>query len=99
MRKTTTQAGFGHIVVLLVIVLVFSAVGYIGYTVYSRQSSNDDGATATIKSSAVVASTPTAPQIKQASDIDQATAALDKIDPGSANEADLSTLDSQLNAF
>jgi hypothetical protein len=98
MRKPLSQSGIGHVVVLLVVVGAFAAIGYIGYTLYAKplDSSSKNKAA---DSSAITPSAATAPEIQATSDLDKASATLDAVDPSSSNQVDESALDTQLNAF
>lgn len=104
MKITTRQGGFGHVVTMAVVVLVFASIGYIGYKLYANPL-NGKGATQSSQNRANPRTTttelnvPAAPEIKTASDLDKAEATLNQVDPGSASQSDASQLDTQLNAF
>ena len=87
MNLRANQDGVGHIIAFLV-VAVIAVVGFAGYRVVAGNQSKDTTAT-----TAVVTKTPSA--IKNAADVEQATASLNatKIDSG----VDASQLDQDLN--
>lgn len=106
MNKVATprQAGFGHVVSVAVIVLVLAVVGHIGYTLYADPSANNDVSSSqdtTSKETATpAADAPAVPQqINNSADLDKAASALDQIDAAESNQADESSLDSELRAF
>lgn len=104
MSRMNRQAGFGHVAMVLV-VLVFGAIGAIGYTLYANPARNEQaqqqGAVKRTdpRSTEATLNVPAAPQIKSASDLDRAMTVLNEVDPGSASEADNKQLDRQLEAF
>jgi hypothetical protein len=98
--KTTHQSGFGHIALVLV-VLVFGAIGAIGYTLYANPSNSGTGKTDNPSTAKRVNETtlnvPAAPQIKTASDLDRAIEVLNKVDPGSDGKSDDVAVDKELS--
>lgn len=50
--KRHSEAGFGHIVVLAVLVLVLAVVGFAGYKVMQSQKDNKDTTAAAVQTSA-----------------------------------------------
>jgi hypothetical protein len=94
MTKQNSQAGIGHILVVALIVVVFSTIGFIGYKLYANPASKNATVPATSTTSAL-----TAPTIKSSADLDTASGVLDQVDLNAANQSDISNLDSQLNAF
>jgi len=98
------QNGSAFIGVILV-VLVFGAVIFAGYKVYSSRSDADNSLTNTASTShssstkGKVSSVPAAPQVSSASDLDKATQSLDATDPAASNSTDTTQLDSQTNGF
>lgn len=100
MRKNSSQTGLGHVVALALVVLVFAIIGFIGYTLYAKPMNNKGSDTSnTVRDTTTTLNNPAAPEIKTASDLDKASAVLEEVDPGSENQKDESTLDSQLNSF
>jgi uncharacterized protein HemX len=59
-----TEAGFGHVVVLAVLVLVFAIVGFAGYKVMQSQNDNNDTTAATQTSAKNQATIDDTPQLK-----------------------------------
>ena len=90
MKSRAKQSSFSA-AGLIVVSVVVVALGFVGYTVYSSLSANNESATATDVGSA--------PEIKSTSDLDQASATLDQTDPGGSNATDANQLDSELSAF
>ena len=90
------QAGVGHIALVLV-VLVFGAIGFIGYKLYAHPLKPTSGSTAVTQTPA--ANTAVAPQIKTATDLDKATNVLDQNDPTSTSASDSAYLDAQTAAI
>ncbi len=102
--SSTRQSGFGHVVTMIIVVLVFSAIGLIGYKLYanplnSKGSEQSIGKRADPRTTTAELNVPAAPEIKSASDLDKAQSVLDQVDPGSSSQSDSSQLDSQLNSF
>jgi hypothetical protein len=99
MRKASAsaQSGIGHVLVVALVVVVFAAVGYIGYTLYVKPAKNNTTSTTTATDEA--STELAAPDITTASDLDKATSTLDQVDPSGSNQSDASALDTQLNAF
>lgn len=97
MRKASAQSGIGHVLVVALVVVVFAAVGYIGYTLYAtpKPTYNNPPAATTDATSSELA----APDVTTAADLDKATAVLEKVDPSGSSQSDESALDTQLNAF
>ena len=95
--KSSAQSGIGHVLVVALVVVVFAAVGYIGYTLYAKPANKtaDTAVTPSVSPAAELS----APAVNNASDLDKATAVLNEVDPSSANQGDAATLDTQLNAF
>lgn len=98
MRKASAQSGIGHILVVALVVVVFAAVGYIGYTLYAKPA-NKNADTATNTTTDKASTELTAPDVNTAGDLDKATSTLDQVDPSGSNRGDESALDTQLNAF
>lgn len=90
MKSRAKQANFSATRLIVVLVVVV-ALGFVGYTVYSSLSANNESAT----TAEVVA----APEIKSTSDLDQASATLDQNDPSVNNNTDSSQLDNELSSF
>ena len=97
--RHSRQAGLGHIITVAVIVLVFSAVGYIGFKLYAHPLNDNSGKSTAVRETTTTLNNPAAPEIKTASDLDKASAVLDQVDPGSASQSDETVLNSQLNGF
>ena len=99
-----SQSGFGHIALVLV-VLVFGAIGAIGYTLYANPKADNRGKNAAPvvktdpRTTEATLNVPAAPQIKTASDLDKAIATLEKVDPGSESQRDQQQIDSQLQGL
>lgn len=94
------QTGFSA-VEFIIIVVVVAALALVGYTVYNRQNNKTATTTDTqLASSETTANdVPSAPAISSNSDLDKASAMLDKVDPGTSHSSDASRLDSQLANF
>ena len=102
--KKQSQAGFA-VVELAVIVVVLAGLGGISYFVWSQhQDKNKHTPTVSSVTAPAVASqstspsTPTAPQVNSASDLNSAAQALDQTDT-SASNSDSSQLSSQASGF
>lgn len=95
------QAGVGHVALVLV-VLVFGAIGAIGYTLYANPNPNKGKSavppaqSATPRTNTTTLNVPSAPEIKTASDLDKAIATLEKVDPGAESQREQQQIDSQL---
>lgn len=89
------NAGFSA-VELVIILVVVSALAFVGYMVYSRQQA-DKAADGGTSQSAVANDVPAAPEIESADDLDKASATLDDINLD--DNGDQSQLDSELSAF
>lgn len=87
MKRT---AGFS-IVEALIGIAVLVLVGLVGYNLYTMQQARNESAN---EQQAIANETPQAPVINDTSDLDEATATLDKIDPGT-NDKESSQLDSE----
>lgn len=99
--RSSSQSGFGHIALVLV-VLVFGAIGAIGYTLYANPSTENRGKNGTPvvktdpRTTEATLNVPAAPEIKTASDLDQAITTLERVDPGSESQKDQQQIDNQL---
>jgi len=82
-------------VVIVIVVLVLASVSYMAYKRMKQQDSTKKDTTSEQSSSA---DTPSAPTVNNTSDLDEATAALDKtnLDASATDSADL---DKELNNF
>lgn len=94
-RIATREAGFTHIAAVLV-VLVFGAIGAIGYTLYANPATPDKGNSEVVRVDDEV-TIPAAPEIKSAADLDTALDALDQVDPDKASKSDSASLERQAN--
>ena len=95
------QAGFSHVVGLVLVVAAFSIIGFIGYRLYAHPQSKT-GSSASSQSGTQVndgLTSRSAPKITTASDLDQAGAVLDQIDTASEAANDSAQLDKQLGGF
>ena len=90
-----TKSGFA-IVELVAILVVVGLLSFVGYTAYNKLHNNSSVASTTTQSPVATDVKPT-PTINSTSDLTNAESALDQTDTSSS--ADLSSLDSQLNAF
>ena len=93
-----SQAGFGHVVTVALIVLVFAAIGYIGFKLYAHPLDNK-GKSDAVRTTTTTLENPAAPEIKTASDLDKASTVLDQVDPGTASKNDEASLDTQLSGL
>jgi hypothetical protein len=96
MTRQKSQAGFGHLVVFVVLALVIGATAFIGYELYAKQPTTTASAPVTQNKRELSAAD--APQIKSTADLDKASATLDRVNSGSDN-SDLNQLDGQLDAI
>lgn len=94
MRK---QSGFAAIELVLVLVIV-AAIGGIGYYATHKHSQANQQSVATSASQPAPVSTPVAPQITTASDLNTAMQALNQTQVG-ANNTDSSQLNTQVSGF
>jgi hypothetical protein len=95
MRLRTTQSGFAamEMVILVAVVGVVGCLGFALYNGYQYKIAHKGS------DSSVASEVPTTPTITTASDLDSATAVIDKTDVEASNTDDLSTLDSDLANF
>lgn len=97
MKKFQAHSGFAHMA-LIVILVVAAGIGSIAYVVYSRQTSQSaDQVSSQVKPS--TENVPTAPEIKDAADLDKTQQTLDQIDPTTDSQSDLNAIDSQIKDF
>jgi|GEM_PF-2835863 len=99
--NTRKQAGFGHLGPIIAILLVLAIVGVVGYTVMNRQpadKTNDTKNQSTSRRAAKELTASDAPTIEQASDLDKASAALDKVG-SSGDTSDTNQLNRQLSGL
>jgi hypothetical protein len=98
MNHRTKQLGFSA-VELIIIIVVAGLLVVVGYTVYGRQQNNKpiEPAMTETGQSAVANDVPAAPDISDASDLDEASATLDQINPG--EDGDASQIEEELNAL
>ncbi len=99
--KRSAQAGFGHLIGMALVVLAFTAIGFIGYKLYANPRIVDDN---TKQATSNAQTNPTldassAPQIKKTSDLDTASALLDQVGTNDTDSTDTTQLDAQLNSF
>ncbi len=90
-----TQRGFSAVEVVIA-VFVVGAIVATGYLAYSRMQNSEKAPTAAEQTNQ--ANTPSAPTIKDASDLDAAAAALDNTNVD-ASTSDSAQLDSEANNF
>jgi len=100
---SSVQKGFSVVEVVIVLVVV-SVLGFAGYVVYDRQNNKTADSTSNVQTG--IEESPTAndvasppSSINSTSDLDEAAAMLDNIDPGESNSTDTAQLDSQLSGF
>lgn len=101
MKRQLNQSGFA-VWELVLGVLVVAVIGYAGYHVYtSRQSvasTSSTSTTGTVNNTSATAPTPVAPAtIDNTTQLDQASAALNQVDPSGSNASDNNQLSSQSN--
>lgn len=97
MRLRTNQSGFSPVELVIVIAIV-AVLGFVGYSVYDRQSSKTADVTGTSQS-ATASDVAPAPAVSSTSSLDEAAATLDQTDPSGTNNTDASQLDAQLTNF
>ena len=88
MKTSNKQQGF-HAIELVLVLAVVAVVGVVGYGVWHRSHK------ATVANST---STPAAPQIKTAKDLDTASSTVDQLNT-SASDSDLNGIEQDLNAL
>ncbi len=102
MKLRKLQSGFS-VVELVIILAVVGVLAFVGYAVYNRQhnttSTANNNSSQTVNDETKASDVPPAPVVSSTSDLDKASATLDKVDPGTSNSSDSSQLDSQLSAF
>lgn len=100
MNRSGHAAGFGQLAVV-VIVLVFAAIGAIGYRLYASPSdvTTDSLQSATKQDSKTLLDIPNAPRIESKADLDRAVQLLDQTDPFAASQPDQNQLDRQTNSL
>jgi len=95
MRARTNQSGFS-VVELVVVLVIVALLGAAGYVVYNRHANSKPAATAASQS-ATANDVPTAPEVNSSSELDQEQSVLDQTDISSSN--DTAQLNSQLQSF
>lgn len=100
MRIRNNKSGFSAIELVIVVVIV-GVLGFVGFSVYNRQQTKtaDNGTEQSSEQSATANDVQAAPQIKSTSDLDKASAALDKTNPEGSNKTDSAQLDNETSAF
>lgn len=92
------EQGIGHLAMVLV-VLVFSAIGAIGYTLYANPqqpaiTSGTDQSEQPIQENEL-----SAPAIDEAGDLDKAINVLDQVDPAGSSASDKVQLNNETDQF
>lgn len=102
MKSRANQTGFSA-VELVIVFVVLAVLGFVGYTVYSRQqdkkTTTNNTSQQTNDEPAIANDVPSAPEVNSASDLDKAASTLDQTDLNTSNDADVSKLDGELSAF
>ena len=99
--RNRLQHGVGHIALVLV-VLVFGAIGAIGYTLYAHPGNGKGNAptsTTGPRTNETTLNVPAAPTIKTAADLDKAESVLNEVDPGANAKNDEAQLEAQLGSL
>ncbi len=91
------ESGFTHVAGLLV-VLVFGAIGAIGYTLYANPATPGKNDVVRVVTPEAV-TVPDAPEIKSVDDLDPALKALDQVDPDESSKSDSASLDRQADGL
>ena len=86
MRIRTSQAGVGHILALLLVIVVIGAVSFAGYTVWKTGEDEKSATTGQADTS-----------IETKADLEDASASLDSLEAGLDEDLDVSTLDSDID--
>jgi predicted negative regulator of RcsB-dependent stress response len=96
--KKLKQTGFSAIELLLILAVLI-AIGLVGYKIYSRSGSkaSESNATGTSQAGEQSSSLTPVPEIKDKSDLDMASTALDQADTTGANSTDNNALQAQSN--
>lgn len=100
MKFRANQTGFSivELVIVLVVVAIIGALGYVYYNgQLSKTASNDSGQAST--ESTTASDVKSAPQINSAADLNSAETVLDQTDPGSSSNTDTGQLDAELANF
>ncbi|HEX5395439.1 MAG TPA: hypothetical protein VFW52_03770 [Candidatus Saccharimonadales bacterium] len=103
MDKRLENKGFAAIEAVLILVIAV-LIGAVGYKVYNTKTAtdkitNDTEASLQQAPSASANAVKVPAKITSSADLDQANKALDSYDSSSADNSDLSQLDSELGAF
>ncbi len=101
MRIRTNQLGFS-VIELVIVLLVVSLVGVVGYKVYNRSQNKTTNSysTQSADGSAKATDVATAPStVKTISDLAKADKTLDATNPSTSNNSDTSQLDAAMAAF
>lgn len=88
------EQGVGHLVMVLVI-LVFGAIGAIGYTLYAHPQESTNGANASPIDQPLLENQLNAPEVSNVNDLDKALDTLDQVDPVGSAAADKVQLDAE----
>lgn len=100
--KKQSQSGFA-VVELVVVVVILAAIAGVGYYIWNSHKTNTPAASNTSTTSSLgyqspTTSTPTAPQVNSASDLNSAMSALNQTSVSSSN-TDSSQLSTQASGF
>lgn len=99
MKTHSNQSGFST-VELVILLVVFGLIGFVGYTVYNQNKSTDNNQTSNSTSQGATANdVKAAPAVTSTDDLDRAATALDQTDPDGSSSGDSSQLDVELNSF
>lgn len=96
MRLRHNQSGFS-VAEILIVVVVLTLVGLIGYSFFAKQSDTNKPANNSTGQPAKVENVSVAPEVNSVSDLDKASTVLDEAD--TASSSDSAELDSQLQSF
>lgn len=96
MTRTLRERGFAAEGILIGVVVI-ALIGFLGY-VYLKKN-QQTASTTPVNQSRVATDTPAAPAVNSTADLDNAEKVLDSTDPSGSNNADASTLDTQVASF
>jgi len=100
MKLRTNQAGFSivELVIVLVVVAIIGALGYVYYNGQMNKATSNDSGQAS-NESATASDIKSAPAINSVADLSSAETVLDQTDPSGSSNTDTGQLDAELANF